>query len=155
VPDHRYDSFRRGTRRRPAPNQWRVPEKPLPQPQASSRVRFTGRIVRPVTIRNYPLQAAPPRQRFLPTMMHAPYKEGANRSLRQARRRLPFSSPAAQPGIVSHRPPDQWSGRRDAPGNGTTSSSRVHWAAPSSDIRGLLPSVLPRCERSSPRVAVH
>jgi hypothetical protein len=35
VPDHRYDSFSRGTRRRPAPSQWGVREKPLPQPQAS------------------------------------------------------------------------------------------------------------------------
>jgi hypothetical protein len=34
---------------------------------------------------NHPLQPVPPRQRFLPVMMHAPYKEGAHRSLRQTR----------------------------------------------------------------------
>lgn len=34
---------------------------------------------------NHALQPVPPRQRFLPVMMHAPHKERADRSLRQAR----------------------------------------------------------------------
>src|SRR6266478_1610564 len=34
---------------------------------------------------DHPLQPVPPRQRFLPVMMHAPHKERARRSLRQAR----------------------------------------------------------------------
>ena len=34
---------------------------------------------------DHPLQPVPPRQRFLPVMMHAPHKERADRSLRQAR----------------------------------------------------------------------
>jgi hypothetical protein len=35
---------------------------------------------------HHPLQPVPPRQRFLPVMMHAPHKKRADRALRQARR---------------------------------------------------------------------
>jgi hypothetical protein len=74
-------------------------------PRATSRDLRQHKLL--IQIRHdHPLQPMPPGQRFLPVMMHPPHEEGADRSLRQARRIDPhagsstFSARAAQ---ATHR----------------------------------------------------
>jgi hypothetical protein len=110
---------------------------------------------------DHPLQPMSPRQRFLPVMMHAPLKECADRSLRQARRidghagsPWSFSARAAQPRAPSRRRRGRWLLRPDAAGSDRESCNRARSPAPAPGaIRDACPAALQLRERSSPRGA--